>query len=89
MSKEELIAAAHEAIELYNNQLKPEESGEPKFKLVKNRPMLGDFPIRWEYAGAEGFNFAYFIYAQATLDYFAELEKASKKVQPITTALRT
>jgi hypothetical protein len=83
MSKEELIAAAHQAIDCYNDKPEPEESGEPKFKLIKNRPMLGDFPIRWEYAGAEGSKFSYFIYAYSTLEYFAELEAPTKITNPV------
>jgi hypothetical protein len=73
MSKEELISAAQEALRLWADNSRP-SLGEPKFKLTKNRPILGDFPIRWEYSGSDGNKFVYFIYAQATLDYFAELD---------------
>jgi hypothetical protein len=85
MSREELIAAAHEAIELWNKS-KTKPLGEPKFRIIRNRPMLGDFPIRWKYAGAEGSKFGYFIYAYPTLEYFARFEVnhggQKYKVQP-------
>jgi hypothetical protein len=73
MGKKELILAAQEALRLWAENPRP-SLGEPKFKLIKNRPILTDFPIRWEYGGSDGNRLIYFIYAQETLDYFAELE---------------
>lgn len=71
MTKEELIAAAREAIERWNSN--PKMAGEPRFMLIKNRAILGDFPIPYKCLGFDGGKFIYSVCAQATLDYYAGL----------------
>jgi hypothetical protein len=88
MNKRELKRLAKNAIKRWADESKPKPPGEPCFKFVTDEPIVVAFPIRWLCLGRQGNLCVWWIHAQDMLDYFAESEKASKKVRPITAALK-
>jgi hypothetical protein len=80
MNKRELKRLAKNAIKRWADESKPKLLGEPCFKVVDEKPMIAAFPIRWVCMGRQGDSCVWWIHAQDTLNYFAELDKASRKV---------
>jgi hypothetical protein len=89
MNKKQLKRKAKEAIKRWADQSKPKLEGEPCFKVVEEKPMIAAFPIRWVCLGRHGNSCVWWIHAQDVLNYFAELEKASKKPSLKPRALKT